>query len=279
MKKYILKILQATPSNIWLQLIFCLPSYREGFGMAAVEAGSCGLPVITSRIYGLTDAVEEGVTGLMHPPGDVSKIYELIKLIYNDKVLAKNMGLEGRKRAIKLYDYNLVSTNLYKYINDVCSLYSKFKKRIAIIASTSLSISCFLVKHANNFTKDYDVTIITNVNKLHELESKLNKNCKILNINFKRNINIFLDIFSLFQLILIILKHKFDCVLTFTPKGGLLGMIASFMCRTKYRIHWFGGQVWVNKHGFVKYVFKLFDKLIFNLTTSALTECESQKIS
>ena len=54
-------------------------------------------------------------------------------------------------------------------------------------------------------------------------------------------------------------------------------MIASFTCRTKYRIHWFGGQVWVNKHGFVKYVFKLFDKLIFNLTTSALTECESQK--
>ena len=39
--------------------LFCLPSYREGFGMAAVEAGSCGLPVITSRIYGLTDAVEE----------------------------------------------------------------------------------------------------------------------------------------------------------------------------------------------------------------------------
>ena len=29
--------------------LFCLPSYREGFGMAAVEAGSCGLPVITSE--------------------------------------------------------------------------------------------------------------------------------------------------------------------------------------------------------------------------------------
>ena len=54
--------------------LFCLPSYREGFGMAAVEAGSCGLPVITSRIYGLTDAVEEGVTGLMHEPGDVNEI-------------------------------------------------------------------------------------------------------------------------------------------------------------------------------------------------------------
>ena len=58
--------------------LFCLPSYREGFGMAAVEAGSCGLPVITSRIYGLTDAVEEGVTGLMHEPGDVNEISRLI---------------------------------------------------------------------------------------------------------------------------------------------------------------------------------------------------------
>ena len=38
----------------------CLPSYREGFGMAALEAGACALPTVASKIYGLTDAVGSG---------------------------------------------------------------------------------------------------------------------------------------------------------------------------------------------------------------------------
>ena len=36
--------------------VFCLPSYREGFGQAIIEAGAVGLPVVASRIYGITDA-------------------------------------------------------------------------------------------------------------------------------------------------------------------------------------------------------------------------------
>ena len=44
--------------------VFCLPSYREGFGVVIIEAASVGLPAIASRIYGITDAVDEGVTGI-----------------------------------------------------------------------------------------------------------------------------------------------------------------------------------------------------------------------
>ena len=52
--------------------IFCLPSYREGFGSSIIEAAACGLPAIASRIYGLTDAVKEGETGLLVNPGNVT---------------------------------------------------------------------------------------------------------------------------------------------------------------------------------------------------------------
>ena len=257
--------------------LFCLPSYREGFGMAAVEAGSCGLPVITSRIYGLTDAVEEGITGLMHPPGDVDTICNLITKIYLNKKASSKMGRLGRERAISLYDYNNVSLNLLNYLDFTINNIFHKRKRIAIIASTSLSISCFLINHTNNFAKNYDITIITNNNKLHRIEKKLSQNVSIININFQRNIYIPFDIFSLLNLIYIIFINKFDCVLTFTPKGGFLGMIASFICRTKNRIHWFGGQVWANKNGINKMALKSFDKLIAFLSTSALTECDSQK--
>jgi glycosyltransferase involved in cell wall biosynthesis len=51
--------------------LFCLPSYREGFGSSVIEAAACGLPSLASRIYGLTDAIVEGETGWMHEAGDV----------------------------------------------------------------------------------------------------------------------------------------------------------------------------------------------------------------
>jgi glycosyltransferase involved in cell wall biosynthesis len=43
--------------------IFCLPSHREWFGMMIVEAAACGVPAVASRIYGITDAVDDGKPG------------------------------------------------------------------------------------------------------------------------------------------------------------------------------------------------------------------------
>jgi glycosyltransferase involved in cell wall biosynthesis len=63
--------------------MLCLPSYREGFGSVLIEAGACGLPTVASSIYGVTDAVVENETGLLHPPHDVETIAKKIKyLIY-----------------------------------------------------------------------------------------------------------------------------------------------------------------------------------------------------
>lgn len=56
----------------------CLPSHREGFGMAILEAAAVGIPAIGSRIYGVTDAIEEGRTGLLVPVGDSVALAEAI---------------------------------------------------------------------------------------------------------------------------------------------------------------------------------------------------------
>lgn len=80
--------------------IFCLPSYREGFGSSVIEAAACGVPAVASRIYGLTDAVQEGATGLLHPPGDVQAMVRQLAQLARDGILRKNMGLAARERAI-----------------------------------------------------------------------------------------------------------------------------------------------------------------------------------
>lgn len=84
--------------------IFCLPSYREGFGSAVIEAAACELPSVASRIYGLTDAVVHGLTGFLYPPGDIENLLQaLLKLVDNPK-LRSHMGKAARNRASDLFD-------------------------------------------------------------------------------------------------------------------------------------------------------------------------------
>lgn len=80
--------------------IFCLPSYREGFGMVVIEAAAAGLPAVASRIYGLTDAVVEGETGLFHQPGDVAAIVRAVENLLENPSLCLRLGEQARVRVI-----------------------------------------------------------------------------------------------------------------------------------------------------------------------------------
>jgi len=99
--------------------IFCLPSYREGFGMSALEAGACAVPVITSRIYGLTDAVEENITGMFHEPGNINEIKNVIKKMVLNRELRIKMGEKGRERVQNDFEQKIV---VEEFTNYICSI-------------------------------------------------------------------------------------------------------------------------------------------------------------
>ncbi|MBI4754380.1 MAG: glycosyltransferase family 4 protein [Betaproteobacteria bacterium] len=81
--------------------VLVLPSYREGFGMVVIEAGAVGLPAIASRIYGVTDAVEEGRTGLLFQPGDVPALRAAMQHLLDDAPLREELGARARERALR----------------------------------------------------------------------------------------------------------------------------------------------------------------------------------
>lgn len=81
--------------------VFCLPSYREGFGSVVIEAAAVGVPAVASRIYGLTDAVKEGETGLLFPPGDVEGLQRAMEEMIVDPEQRAAMGERARARTLR----------------------------------------------------------------------------------------------------------------------------------------------------------------------------------
>ncbi|MDR3392582.1 MAG: glycosyltransferase family 4 protein [Sulfuriferula sp.] len=79
--------------------VFCLPSHREGFGTVLIEAAAMGIPALASRIYGITDAVIDGETGLLHTPKSVDEIAEKMRLLATDTELRKRLGNHAMQRA------------------------------------------------------------------------------------------------------------------------------------------------------------------------------------
>ena len=149
------------------------------------------------------------------------------------------------------------------------------KKSICFIVSSPMTANVFLQKHFEVLTRNYDLYLVANFDTF-----KFNNSSCIsgtFNLNIKRNINILSDIISIYKLTKYLNNYKFDAVHTITPKAGLIGMIAAFICRIKFRIHIFTGQVWHTKKGLYRFLLQIFDKLIVKLATNIIVDGNSQR--
>src|SRR5205814_2215293 len=76
-----------------------LPSYYETFGLAALEPKAFGLPVVALTAGALPEVVEDGVSGLLVPPGDVPALAGAIVRLLRDRELCRELGANARERA------------------------------------------------------------------------------------------------------------------------------------------------------------------------------------
>ena len=76
--------------------LFLLPSEQESFGLAALEAMACEVPVIASRVGGLHEVVEHGVTGFLHAPEDLEGMAQSGIRLLQDPEMHRQFAAEGR---------------------------------------------------------------------------------------------------------------------------------------------------------------------------------------
>ena len=100
----------------------CLPSYREGFGMAILEAASVGLPAIGTRIYGITDAIQENQTGLLVKVGDVNELAAALTRFCEYPQLRMQFAQAARNRTLLQYEQKTVVS---RYVDYFCTFIAK----------------------------------------------------------------------------------------------------------------------------------------------------------
>lgn len=81
-------------------------SNSESFGVAIIEASACEKPVVVSNVGGLPEVVQDGVTGIVVPPRDVTATADAIERMVLNEDLRQKMGRAGRERVKRLYDWN-----------------------------------------------------------------------------------------------------------------------------------------------------------------------------
>ena len=118
-EKKILYFNFTTKPEDWFSMvdILCLPSHREGFGNVVIEAASCGVPALCSKIYGLQDALIDNKTGLFHKVKSINDIKKKMLYIIKNKKLVKRYGVSAKKRVLKDFEQSQLSKKLLKFIN------------------------------------------------------------------------------------------------------------------------------------------------------------------
>ncbi|MBX6350072.1 MAG: N-acetyl-alpha-D-glucosaminyl L-malate synthase BshA [Clostridia bacterium] len=94
----------------WLGIadVFLLPSAEEGFGLSALEAMACGVPVVATDVGGLPEVVEHGVSGFLLRPGDVAAMAEAALRLSLDRSLAARVREAALARVRERFDARLV---------------------------------------------------------------------------------------------------------------------------------------------------------------------------
>jgi lipopolysaccharide heptosyltransferase II len=220
-----------------LDLLVLATTTQEAFGRVIIEAQAAGVPVVATRVGGVTDIIEEEKNGLLVPPADPESMAEAVLKIFKDKELARNLAEEAYKKVKEKYNIELMANKTLEVYEDaLCNfkiLIIKFSSLGDVILSTA-AIRAIREK----FSHHYKISFLVG-----EESKEVLMNCpyidELLVCNFKngnRGIKGFL------KLAYILRKRNFDRVIDLQNNrhSHLLSALSLSLDRYGYRNKKFG---------------------------------------
>ena len=99
--------------------LFVMSSISEGFPMAPAEAMVLGTPVIATKIGGIPELIEDGVSGILLPSKDSARLADSIKITLNDLNLRNKLTINGKKRIEDKFTPTKICNKLLSYYSEV----------------------------------------------------------------------------------------------------------------------------------------------------------------
>jgi len=99
--------------------VFLMPSGSETFGLAALEAMSCGVPVVVSDIGGLPELVINGESGYLCELGDLEAFTRAVRRLLDDEDLLASMSITARARAVEHFDTDIIVPHYESYYEQI----------------------------------------------------------------------------------------------------------------------------------------------------------------
>ena len=99
--------------------VFVSPSLYEGFGLPAAEAMACGAALVATTAGAFPEVVEQGVSGLLVPPGDAGALAGAIQRVLDDGALQERLGQAARKRIVERFSWRETAVQTMALYEDV----------------------------------------------------------------------------------------------------------------------------------------------------------------
>ncbi len=107
------------PEILSIADVFIMPSQSESFGLAALEAMGCGLPVVSTSVGGLPELIIQNKTGYISEIGDVKRMAKYVIELFKNNKKYKKFSEESRKRAERFFDKRIIIPQYLKYYEKV----------------------------------------------------------------------------------------------------------------------------------------------------------------
>ncbi len=108
----------AMPSILAAADICLWPAINEAYGMALLEAQAAGLPVVAGNTRGVPDVVDDGITGLLAPPGDVAAFADAVRTLLSRPDLRERLGTAAQRRIMSGHDLPAAAACLDRWLRE-----------------------------------------------------------------------------------------------------------------------------------------------------------------
>lgn len=145
--------------------------------------------------------------------------------------------------------------------------------KILVVTTTAETLLTILAGQEKFLSGHFNVRLCCSRDN-HFNDLALSSQRNVFCVPMKRGITPFFDLYSLFRMIMVIIRFRPDVIHSYTPKAGLIAMTAGWLCRTPHRVHTFTGLVFPTAVGLRRRLLLFVDRVIAFFSTIIIPESQ-----